>query len=64
MIIRNPVEWEIDSDSIGKVTTKKDRRNHGYGIAKIRETAEKYDGSVDFEIKGRIFQITVILTEK
>ena len=64
LIIRNPVEWEIDSDSIGKVTTKKDRKNHGYGIAKIRETAEKYDGSVDFEITGRIFQITVILTEK
>lgn len=64
LIIRNPVEWEIDVRGLGNGTTKKDRKNHGYGIARIRETAEKYQGSVVFEVKEHKFQIAVILMEK
>ena len=42
-------------------TTKEDTASHGYGLASIRETAEKYGGSVSIRADGNKFQLTVII---
>lgn len=62
-VIKNPLEWKVDINRLGDMTTKEDKMKHGYGISRIREIAEKYDGSVDFQIEEQKFQIAVILTE-
>lgn len=42
-------------------TTKKDKENHGYGLAIIQKIAEEWDGMVQYETKNGIFSIIVSL---
>ena len=43
------------------VTDKADRENHGIGLVNIKSTAEKYLGTTDFKIKGRVFILSVMM---
>ena len=43
------------------VTDKADRENHGIGLANIKSTAEKYQGTMDFRVKGRVFILSVMM---
>ena len=43
------------------VTDKADRENHGIGLANIKSTAEKYLGTTDFKVKGRVFILSVMM---
>lgn len=43
------------------LTEKADRENHGMGLLNIKNTAEKYQGTMDFKVKGRIFILSVML---
>ena len=43
------------------VTDKADRENHGIGLANIKSTAEKYQGTMDFKAKGRVFILSVMM---
>ena len=43
------------------VTDKADRENHGIGLANIKSTAEKYQGTMDFKVKGRVFILSVMM---
>ena len=43
------------------VTDKADRENHGIGLANIKNTAEKYQGTMDFKVKGRVFILSVMM---
>lgn len=43
------------------VTDKADRENHGIGLANIKSTAEKYQGTIDFKVKGRVFILSVMM---
>ncbi len=38
-----------------------DRGNHGIGLANIKSTAEKYQGTMDFKVKGRVFILSVMM---
>lgn len=42
-------------------TTKQDDRRHGHGIQSVRRVVEKYNGTVNFEDKGDIFEAAVML---
>lgn len=42
-------------------TGKPDKRSHGIGLANIRSTAEKYQGTMDFKAEGRVFILSVML---
>lgn len=42
-------------------TTKKNAIHHGIGLRNVRETAEKYGGNVEFEIKNDLFITSVLL---
>ena len=43
------------------VTDKADRENHGIGLANIKSTAEKYQGTMDFRVKDRVFILSVMM---
>lgn len=43
------------------VTDKADRENHGIGLANIKSTAEKYQGTMDFKVKGKVFILSVMM---
>ena len=43
------------------VTDKADRENHGIGLINIRSTAEKYQGTMDFKVNGRVFILSVMM---
>lgn len=43
------------------ITDKADRENHGIGLANIKSTAEKYHGTMDFKVKGRVFILSVMM---
>lgn len=42
-------------------TDKADRKSHGIGLANIKSTAEKYQGTMDFKVKGRVFILSVMM---
>ena len=43
------------------VTDKADRENHGLGLVNIRSTAEKYQGTMDYKVKDRVFILSVMI---
>ena len=43
------------------VTDKADRENHGIGLVNIKSTAEKYQGTMDFKVKDRVFILSVMM---
>ncbi|RKJ49883.1 GHKL domain-containing protein [bacterium 1XD42-8] len=43
------------------VTDKADRKSHGIGLANIKSTVEKYQGTMDFKVNGRIFILLVMM---
>lgn len=42
------------------ITTKNDRRYHGFGIRSIRAIAEKYGGKTEITTEGEIFRISIL----
>ncbi|WP_026652043.1 ATP-binding protein [Butyrivibrio proteoclasticus] len=45
------------------VTTKADKGNHGFGIKSIRYTAEKYHGSLTFDLNDNWFELKVLIPQ-
>ncbi len=43
------------------VTTKKDRKDHGYGMKSIRYTAEKYNGTITVNTDRDIFTLQILI---
>ncbi len=43
------------------ITDKPDRENHGIGLANIKNTVEKYHGTMDFMVKGRVFILSMMM---
>lgn len=43
------------------ITDKPDKENHGMGLANIKNTVEKYHGTMDFKIRDRVFILSVMM---
>ncbi len=43
------------------ITDKTDRENHGMGLANIKNTVEKYHGTMDYMVKGRVFILSMMM---
>lgn len=43
------------------VTTKADKKKHGYGLKSIRYSAEKYGGNMSVDFKKNWFELTVLI---
>ena len=45
-------------------TTKKDRKNHGFGLKSIRYSVEKYGGSVSVDLKKNWFELRILIPKQ
>lgn len=64
IIVSNSVEAEILKNNKTLKTTKKDTKNHGFGVRSIRAIAEKYGGVVNFYQERNMFNCQVVLMLK
>lgn len=64
IIVSNSVESEIMKNNKALETTKKDAKNHGFGVKSIRTIAEKYGGLVNFYQEKSLFNCQVVLMLK
>ncbi len=58
--LSNPITERIVLEQLGSVTSKRDVRNHGYGIANVREAVERNHGELFFENQEGIFTARII----
>ncbi len=57
----NSYSGEIIKKGNRFITTKKDKRNHGYGIKNIEEVVNKYGGNIDYIIDNGIFTVKILI---
>lgn len=62
--VRNYCEEVIQIKNGFPVTTKKDSKNHGFGIKSISYTTKKYNGTVQFEVKDHFFSIRLLIPQE
>jgi len=43
------------------VTSKADRRHHGWGMKNIKSAVEKYYGTMEYEYSGNMYTVSVML---
>ena len=58
--LANPITERIVLEHLGSITSKRDVRNHGYGIANVREAVERNHGELFFENQEGIFTARII----
>lgn len=58
--VENYCEDKILFDEGLPVTTKSDKRYHGYGIKSIKNTAKKYGGSVTIDCRNNWFELRIL----
>ncbi len=46
------------------ITTKTDKRYHGYGLRSVRLLVERYNGSMKIHTSGNVFALDILLTIK
>ena len=51
----------INSQNELPATDKADKKSHGIGLANIKSTAEKYQGTMDFRVKDKVFILSVMM---
>lgn len=52
---------KLRSDEELPLTDKADKNAHGMGLFNIKSTAEKYGGTMDFQIRDRVFILSVMM---
>lgn len=52
---------KLRSDEELPMTDKADKNAHGMGLFNIKSTAEKYGGTMDFQIRDRVFVLSVMM---
>ena len=57
----NPFVNEIKRSGDKVITSKKDKKNHGYGLTSVKEAVEKYNGTIEINPDNNIFTVTAIL---
>ena len=59
--VHNYFEGNIKSVDGDIVTTKRDKRIHGYGIKSIKYTANRYDGVVNITAENNWFELKILI---
>lgn len=59
--IENYFEGDVKTADGVFVTTKKNPKDHGYGIKSIKYTVEKYGGIVDIKTKDNWFEVKILI---
>lgn len=62
LLIKNPYEHKLLLDRNGNLlSTKKDKKQHGYGLTSVIRIAEKYNGEVLTDYSENRFAVTVVM---
>ena len=61
--INNYCESRLTIKNGYPVTTKSDKRNHGFGLKSIRYTVEKYHGTLNFDINDNWFELKILIPQ-
>jgi sensor histidine kinase regulating citrate/malate metabolism len=59
--IQNYYDGELKFEDGLPITTKKNKRDHGYGMKSIRYIAEKYKGTITAQAKNQIFTLQILI---
>lgn len=59
--IQNYYENQLHFEGGLPVTTKKNKRDHGFGMKSIRYTAEKYNGTITVQARENIFMLQILI---
>lgn len=62
--IQNYYDGELQFENDLPVTTKKNKKDHGYGMKSIRYTAEKYNGTITVRAENNIFMLQILIPER
>lgn len=60
--IENHFIGSLISTDIGFISTKKEKGIHGVGIKSVKNTAEKYNGYLEFFVKDNLFTTVLVLS--
>lgn len=61
--VENPYVQRPLTEAGRFLTTKMDSENHGYGLQGIRQTAEKYQGTMETELTDSQFLLTILIPQ-
>lgn len=56
----NIFSGELKKDGTTLVTTKENKEGHGYGLKSIHYVVRRYDGTIDINVDGNVFCITLL----
>lgn len=59
--IENYYEGSLELSDGLPVTTKEDKRSHGYGVKSIRAIVTKYDGELLIGTEGQVFSLQILI---
>ena len=58
--VENPVEWKVDEKQLEGVSTKENKKEHGYGIRNVKDTVKRYGGELFFEREEGKFIVNLL----
>ena len=64
MTVENPVNRKVEIVDNVLRTSKRDKKYHGIGSENVRQTVEKYNGSVEYKCDDNKFSAEVFLQMK
>lgn len=64
IIVKNPIEWKIETEGSRFVSSKKEKELHGFGTRNIIQVVQKYNGRIDFLITENAFCVEITLINK
>lgn len=60
--VENYCDRELKTGKDGlPLTTKAEKKEHGYGMKSIRMSVEKYNGSMSYEVKNNWFELKILI---
>ena len=64
IVLQNPIEWKVQINEAGLVSSKKDKSSHGFGTKNILKVIKSYKGRVEYLITDSSFRVDIILPNK
>lgn len=64
LICENTYKEELRKNILGFLTTKENKKEHGYGIKIIKSIVDKYDGEMNIQAKNGSFKVIMVFNIK
>lgn len=64
MRIGNSVNENVTEKNPNMITTKADRKKHGFGLQNVRDVVKKYDGVIEYDMKLENYLLCKVMLKK